>query len=69
MQDAKTSRFGWSRMILATTLGLWAASAPASETGDAFLPRLVNSSTIPANGDAVIDDVSNSLSVYRLHEP
>jgi DNA-binding beta-propeller fold protein YncE len=51
MQDAKTSPYGWSLLILATTLGFWAASAPASETEDAFLPRLINSSTIPTNGD------------------
>ena len=51
MQDAKTSRYGWSWMILAPILGFWAASAPASESEGAFLPRLINSSTIPANGD------------------
>ena len=51
MQDAKTSRYGWSWMILAPILGFWAASAPASEAEGAFLPRLINSTTIPANGD------------------
>ena len=51
MQYAQTSRYPWSRMVLATALGIWTASAPASETEDAFIPRLVNSSTIPANGD------------------
>jgi DNA-binding beta-propeller fold protein YncE len=39
------------RVILAAGLGLWAALAPASESDDAFIPRLINSSTIPANGD------------------
>jgi len=37
--------------VLAAGLALWAAIAAASDPGDAFIPRLVNSSTIPANGD------------------
>jgi DNA-binding beta-propeller fold protein YncE len=38
-------------LVLAITLGFWAVSARAWETEDAFLPRLVNSSTVPVNGD------------------
>jgi hypothetical protein len=37
--------------VLSATLGLWAALAHASDSDDAFVPRLINSSTIPANGD------------------
>jgi DNA-binding beta-propeller fold protein YncE len=38
-------------VVLAASLGFWASLAPASESDDAFIPRLVNSSTVPANGD------------------
>jgi DNA-binding beta-propeller fold protein YncE len=51
MQGAKISRHGLSWMILATIFGFWTPSAPASESESAFLPRLINSSTMPANGD------------------
>jgi DNA-binding beta-propeller fold protein YncE len=51
MHDAKTSRFTRARLVLTAALGLWAVSAPASQSEGAFIPRLVNSSTIPANGD------------------
>jgi len=37
--------------LLAAGLGLGTALVQASGSDDAFLPRLVNSSTIPANGD------------------
>jgi DNA-binding beta-propeller fold protein YncE len=30
---------------------MWASLAPAADSDDAFIPRIVNSSTIPANGD------------------
>jgi hypothetical protein len=36
---------------LAAGLSLGTALVQASDTGDAFLPKLVNSSTVPANGD------------------
>src|ERR1700726_1903851 len=36
---------------LAASLGLWAALGSTSRADDAFIPRLVNSSTIPSNGD------------------
>jgi hypothetical protein len=36
---------------LAASLGLWAALSSTTRADDAFLPRLINSSTIPANGD------------------
>ena len=43
---------GWraTEVALALILGLFAGSATA-DPGGAFIPRLVNSSTIPANGD------------------
>jgi hypothetical protein len=58
--------------MVAVSLGLWTAFA-AAESDDAFIPRVINSSTIPSNGDvnpyyAVIDDVTNTLSVYRLED-
>jgi hypothetical protein len=36
---------------LAASLGLWAALGSTTQAEDAFIPRLINSSTIPANGD------------------
>jgi hypothetical protein len=36
---------------LAAILGLWAVLASTAQADDAFIPRLINSSTIPANGD------------------
>ena len=51
MYKARVSRFTLIQAILSSTLGLWAALAAASDSDDAFVPRLINSSTIPANGD------------------
>jgi DNA-binding beta-propeller fold protein YncE len=51
MHDAQASNFVWVRVILAAAVGLWPALAPASDTEEAFIPRLVNSSTVPSNGD------------------
>jgi len=51
MHEAQGSNFVWVRVILAAALGLWPALVPASETEDAFIPRIVNSSTVPSNGD------------------
>jgi DNA-binding beta-propeller fold protein YncE len=39
------------RAALAASLGLWMALSSTAEASDAFIPHLVNSSTIPANGD------------------
>jgi DNA-binding beta-propeller fold protein YncE len=51
MYKAQVSAFALVRVVIAAGLGLWAALAPASESDDAFIPRLINSSTIPSNGD------------------
>jgi len=52
MNQARTFRHDYARAIIAGGLGLfWAASAPAADFDDAFIPRTINSSTIPANGD------------------
>ena len=51
MHEEQVSGFLWVRIIAAAGLGLWAALAPASESDDAFIPRVVNSSTVPSNGD------------------
>jgi DNA-binding beta-propeller fold protein YncE len=51
MYKEQVSAFTRARVIIAAGLGLWAALAPASESDDAFIPRIINSSTIPANGD------------------
>src|ERR1700733_7630262 len=37
--------------ILTASLGLWASLAPAADSDDAFIPRIINSSTMPSNGD------------------
>jgi DNA-binding beta-propeller fold protein YncE len=51
MQEAAVSGFTLVRLIFAAGLGMWASLAPAADSDDAFIPRIVNSSTIPANGD------------------
>jgi DNA-binding beta-propeller fold protein YncE len=51
MNKEQVSAFTLVRAVIAASLGLWAALAPASESDDAFIPRIVNSSTIPSNGD------------------
>jgi hypothetical protein len=51
MKKVQASGCPLGRVFLAAALGLWAAWAPASESDDAFIPRIINSSTIPANGD------------------
>ena len=38
-------------VLLTAGLGLWAVSAAAPDSDDAFIARTINSSTIPANGD------------------
>jgi DNA-binding beta-propeller fold protein YncE len=51
MHNAPGSGFTSLRLIVAAGLALWAALAPAADSDDAFIPRIVNTSTIPANGD------------------
>src|SRR3982074_2063636 len=51
MQDVQISGHLFGRALLAAGLGLWAAWAPASDSDDAFIPRIINSSTIPTKGD------------------
>jgi DNA-binding beta-propeller fold protein YncE len=51
MQEVQRSGHLFGRALLAAGWGLWAAWAPASESDDAFIPRIINSSTIPTNGD------------------
>jgi len=51
MNATQVSGYGLSRIILAAGLGLWATFASASDSDDAFIPRVINSSTMPANGD------------------
>ena len=51
MHAAKISGYAFGRVILAVTCSLWAALAPAADADDAFIPRVINSSTIPSNGD------------------
>jgi hypothetical protein len=51
MHEEQVSAFTCARVVIAAILGLWAAFAPASEPDDAFIPRIINSSTIPPNGD------------------
>jgi hypothetical protein len=118
MHKDPASPFTLIPAVIAASLGFWAALAPAAESDDTCIPRIINSSTIPSNGDlnpygvfvpegpseiveftksgqfvreynvdssqggafgldtvregpfnyAVIDDVTNNLSVYRLQE-
>jgi DNA-binding beta-propeller fold protein YncE len=51
MYTRQVSGFALIRAIVAAGLALWTALAAASDSDDAFIPRLVNSSTIPSNGD------------------
>ena len=51
MHKEPASAFTFVRAVIAAGLGFWAALAPASESDDAFIPRIINSSTIPSNGD------------------
>ena len=49
MYKTQASGFALFRVIVAAGLGLWTVLAAASD--DAFIPRVINSSTIPSNGD------------------
>lgn len=40
-----------TRTVLAASLGLWTVAATASDRDGAFIPKVINSSTIPSNGD------------------
>jgi DNA-binding beta-propeller fold protein YncE len=51
MQEAQVAGVNWVRVILGVALGLWAALAPAFDSDDPFIPRTINSSTMPSNGD------------------
>src|ERR1700722_20092781 len=51
MRGEKTSKSLLIRVIVAAGLGLSAVLAFASESQDAFISKLVNSSTVPSNGD------------------
>jgi WD40 repeat protein len=51
MHDAPRSRFVWIPAILAAGLGFGAALFGAPAHAQAFIPKLVNSSTVPSNGD------------------
>src|ERR1700732_3517488 len=51
MYKTQVSRFASIRVMVAASLGLWTALAAAAESDDAFIPRVINSSTIPSNGD------------------
>jgi hypothetical protein len=51
MHEPRISGFTLVRLIFAAGLGLWASLAPAADSDDAFIPRIVNTSTVPATGD------------------
>jgi len=51
MHAPRISRFTNAPVILAAGLAMWAALAAAPAFAEPFIPRLINSSTIPANGD------------------
>ena len=51
MYKTQVSGFALIRVIAAASLGLWTVLAAAADSDDAFIPRVINSSTIPSNGD------------------
>jgi DNA-binding beta-propeller fold protein YncE len=51
MHAARIIRINTAQVFLAAGLALWAALVPALAADSPFIPRLINSSTIPANGD------------------
>ena len=51
MQEKLTVRYALRRSLLAASLGFLAAIGARADAADAFIPRLINSSTVPANGD------------------
>jgi len=40
-----------TQVVFAVALGLWTTMATASDWDDTFIPKIINSSTIPSNGD------------------
>src|ERR1700730_1277777 len=50
-KEEQVSAFRSGRIVIAASLGLWGALALASQPEDAFIPLIINSSTIPSNGD------------------
>jgi DNA-binding beta-propeller fold protein YncE len=50
-KEEQVSAFTWGRIVIAASVGLWGALALASQPEDAFIPLIINSSTIPSNGD------------------
>jgi DNA-binding beta-propeller fold protein YncE len=51
MHATRTSRFVWLPVTLAAALGFGAALIARPAHAQAFIPKLVNSSTVPSNGD------------------
>src|ERR1700733_10091065 len=51
MQIKYTVRYALRRSVLLASLGFLSAIGTQAEAADAFLPRVINSSTVPANGD------------------
>jgi DNA-binding beta-propeller fold protein YncE len=51
MQMKYTVRYALRRSLLAASLGLLTTIGARADAADAFIPRVINSSTIPANGD------------------
>jgi hypothetical protein len=66
MHNAQGFSYALRGALLAAGLGLGTALVQASESGDAFLPKLINSSTIPANGDAVNADVLHPSEIVEF---
>jgi hypothetical protein len=51
MHEAKVAKFIFARVILGVGLGMWASLALAFQSANTFIPKIVNSSTVPPNGD------------------
>jgi DNA-binding beta-propeller fold protein YncE len=51
MQMKYTVRYAFRRSLLAASLGFLAAIGARADAADAFIPRVINSSTVPAIGD------------------
>jgi hypothetical protein len=51
MQIKYTVRYALRRSMLVASLGFLTAVGTQAQAADAFIPRVINSSTVPANGD------------------
>jgi DNA-binding beta-propeller fold protein YncE len=51
MHEASASRSLWATVVLSAAVGWSSSVLSAHENSDPFIPKLINSSTVPSNGD------------------